>query len=168
MKTTIDPDALVSTKTLSELTGVPIRTLTHWRSLGVIGHEGRGLWRLAPTVRAIVAHSRGSTESDTARGRLLSAQAALTEAKAGRLTGDMVPAELAAEVLVEIAGLMRAEVDAWSGRLSPEIVGVTSIGEARLIVQGQANETLDRLHSKLVDLVTRLQGAGERRTRRQG
>jgi phage terminase Nu1 subunit (DNA packaging protein) len=87
----------MTTRALSELLGVSKQTLSELskREIIVKGMK-RGTWLLQPSVSGYVKHlreaaaARGGEAAQEARARLGAAQAALAEARAGKLSGELV------------------------------------------------------------------------------
>src|ERR1039458_5574588 len=91
----IDEKALVSAADLSKLLGVSGATLSRLAQTGVATKAASGKYRLAASITSYCAHLRGSASGRASpaaegRGRLLTAQADLAEAKAKLASGELV------------------------------------------------------------------------------
>jgi DNA-binding transcriptional MerR regulator len=113
---------------LARITGIPVRTLEHWRTKGIVPPNGS---TLAECVQQIIEMYKEKAESakgnDEKKDRLYEAQVAETEAKALKLNlanevmqGNLMVADQAMDKWAQYVGTCRAKLLALPSRLASE------------------------------------------------
>jgi phage terminase Nu1 subunit (DNA packaging protein) len=107
----------ITTGELAKLFDTTPKTVADLSKRGIIVSAGkRGRWQLEPSVGGYVRHlreeaaARGGDDGQAARARLGQAQAALAEARAGQLSGELIEAD-------KVEAFWRSKLKAFRNRV---------------------------------------------------
>jgi len=156
--------------TIAKLFNLTERRVQQLAKEGIIPKGERGKYDLVGSVRGYVKYLQeralGRTDgsyTDEAdikleRKRLIKAQADKTESENQKLRGELVPFELMADVLNEVAVLYGTGVDALPSRLANELAGINDPAE----IKARLFDECRRIRIATADLLRRFAATVER------
>ncbi len=153
MKT--EEDDLISVDDFAEIIGVTPRTVRNLISAGIITKAGRGKISLRQAVRALLAKEKASPDrarEGAARAGILEAKLRVTKLELAEAERAVIKMDEARDVLFEIAGACRFEMQTLAARSSNDPT-------TRAAIAAEVSKSFDRISTKLTKRAAMLERA---------
>jgi phage terminase Nu1 subunit (DNA packaging protein) len=118
----------------------------------VLRREARGVFDVADSIAAYVAHresvvaaEHGTGDYGRARAELYLERARAARLKREELEGTLAPLSVTRAAWTSILTMVRTRVLAIPNKLAPRLVGLKTAGEALALVRGEIYEALEEL-----------------------
>lgn len=139
----------VSVKIVSQLLDLSTRRVQQLVTEGVIPKPESGKYDLVKAIHGYINYLRrqireGEEVSITdQRKRLVKAQAEKQELDNQRKKGELLPADLIHVVLVDVLSRVRTNLLGISGRIAPQVSGLTDRRQARSLIENVVRDALE-------------------------
>lgn len=141
--------------TIAKLLLLTERRVQQLTSDGVLPKGERGRYELAPVVQSYIRYLRdralpgqvevASNDFHKARARRTAAEACLAEMRAAEMKGELIPAHDVRAVLASVVARIRSKLIGLPPKLSPLVVGSTSLSEVEGRIREGVHEALEEL-----------------------
>lgn len=149
------PPATYPLATIAKLFELSERRVQQLAKEGVIPRAERGRYELVPAVQGYIRYLKARTLSYDAadletdhKARLTKAQADKAELELGQLRAELMTVEQYDEAVTDAYQRVAQRLKTIAPRLSPSIIGLKTLPEARKVLNAEIRELMEELHGK--------------------
>ena len=152
-----------NTTTIAKLLKLSERRVQQLTKEGIIPRLDRNKYELVPSVHGYIDYLRHQLSAEVSaddvvknRNRLTLATAELREIEKAKLEDELIPTHEVKKTWLQYVNLLKTKLLSLPNKAAPQMVTVSTINEAKLILKERINESLNEISK--ADITNREQG----------